>query len=73
MNIMTLNGYQAKIEYDPDIDMFRGEILNLNGGADLYGKNQMSFVRNLKILWKFFLRFVKKREFLLPKILEILT
>jgi len=39
MNIMTLNGYKAKIEYDPEIDMFRGEILNLNGGADFYGKN----------------------------------
>jgi predicted HicB family RNase H-like nuclease len=39
MNIMTLEGYKATIEYDPDIDMFRGEILNLNGGADFYGKN----------------------------------
>ena len=27
MNIMTLDGYRAKIEYDPEIDMFRGEIL----------------------------------------------
>jgi predicted HicB family RNase H-like nuclease len=39
MNIMTLEGYKAKIEYDPEIDLFRGEILNLNGGADFYGKN----------------------------------
>ena len=39
MNIMTLDGYKARIEYDPQIDMFRGEILNLNGGADFYGKN----------------------------------
>ncbi len=39
MNIMSLEGYKATIEYDPDIDMFRGEILNLNGGADFYGKN----------------------------------
>lgn len=37
MNIMTLEGHKAKIEYDPDIDMFRGEILGLNGGADFYG------------------------------------
>jgi predicted HicB family RNase H-like nuclease len=35
---MTLDGYSARIEYDPDIDMFRGEILGLNGGADFYGK-----------------------------------
>jgi predicted HicB family RNase H-like nuclease len=34
---MTLDGYNAKIEYDPEIDMFRGEILGLTGGADFYG------------------------------------
>ena len=38
MNIMTVNGYHAKIEYDEEIDLFRGEILGLNGGADFYGK-----------------------------------
>ena len=38
MNIMTVEGHKAKIEYDPEIDMFRGEILGLNGGADFYGK-----------------------------------
>lgn len=39
MSIMIVDGYQAKIEYDPDLDQFRGEILGLNGGADFYGKN----------------------------------
>lgn len=38
MNIMIVDNHKAKIEYDPDIDMFRGEILGLNGGADFYGK-----------------------------------
>lgn len=38
MNLMTVDGYSAKIEYDADLDMFRGEILGLNGGADFYGK-----------------------------------
>ena len=38
MNMMTVEGHRAKIEYDPEIDMFRGEILGLNGGADFYGK-----------------------------------
>lgn len=38
MNTMTLDGYNAKIEYDPEIDMFRGEILGLTGGADFYGE-----------------------------------
>jgi predicted HicB family RNase H-like nuclease len=39
VNTMTLDGYQAKIEYDADLDLFRGEILGLNGGADFLGKN----------------------------------
>ena len=38
MNIMIVEGQKAKIEYDPEIDTFRGEILGLNGGADFYGK-----------------------------------
>jgi predicted HicB family RNase H-like nuclease len=36
--MMTVDGYNARIEYDPEIDMFRGEILGLTGGADFYGK-----------------------------------
>ena len=39
MNMMTLDGFSAKIEYDADLDVFRGEILGLSGGADFYGKN----------------------------------
>ena len=39
MNLMSLNEYNAKIEYDAELDMFRGEILGLTGGADFYGKN----------------------------------
>ena len=39
MNVMTVDGYYAKIEYDEELDLFRGEILGLNGGADFYGKN----------------------------------
>lgn len=39
MNVMTIDSFNAKIEYDPGLDVFRGEILGLNGGADFYGKN----------------------------------
>ena len=39
MNTMELEGYHAKIEYDAELDTFRGEILGLTGGADFYGKN----------------------------------
>ena len=39
MNLMSLDGFDAKIEYDAELDLFRGEILGLNGGADFFGKN----------------------------------
>ncbi len=35
-NLMIINGYKAVINFDPEIDMFRGEFINLNGGADFY-------------------------------------
>lgn len=38
MNLMEIDGYKAKIEYDAELDMFRGDILGLTGGADFYGK-----------------------------------
>ena len=36
INMMTFDGCNAVIKYDPDIEMFRGEFINLNGGADFY-------------------------------------
>jgi predicted HicB family RNase H-like nuclease len=53
MNIMEVDGYKAKIEYDADLDQFRGEILGLNGSADFYGKSSANlrkeFKKSLKI------------------------
>ena len=45
---MTLDGYSARIDYDPEADLFRGEILGLNGGADFYGKNPNELRREFK-------------------------
>ena len=39
MNLMSVDGYYARIEYNPDMDLFRGVILGLSGGADFYGAN----------------------------------
>ena len=36
MNNLEINGYQAVISYDPEINMFRGEFVGINGGADFY-------------------------------------
>ena len=35
-NIMQFGRYKAVIAYDPEIELFRGEFVGLNGGADFY-------------------------------------
>ncbi|MBO1926669.1 type II toxin-antitoxin system HicB family antitoxin [Thiomicrorhabdus sp. 6S2-11] len=38
-NILEIDGYKAHIDYDPDIELFRGEFIGLNGGADFYASD----------------------------------
>jgi len=38
-NTMIIDGYKAVVTYDPDIEMFRGEFIDLNGGADFYAND----------------------------------
>lgn len=56
MNVMTVDNFHAVIEFDPDLDLFRGEILGLNGGADFYGKNpkelRAEFKRSLQVFFE---------------------
>lgn len=39
-NTMTINGHSAVISYDPDVKMFRGEFVGLNGGAYFYAASE---------------------------------
>ena len=55
MNIMEIKGYRAVVQYDPDIDMFRGEFIGLNGGADFYAKDINSLRKEGEISLKVFL------------------
>ena len=61
MNVMTLDGYSAKIEYDAELDLFRGEILGLNGGADFYGKNPKELRAEFKKSLEVFLDVCKEK------------
>ncbi len=60
MNIMEIDGYKAKIEYDPELDQFRGEILGLNGSADFYGKSPANLRKEFKNSLKVFLDVCKE-------------
>jgi len=61
MNMMEVEGYKAKIEYDSDLDQFRGEILGLNGSADFYGKTPASLRKEFKNSLKVFLEVCKEK------------
>jgi len=61
MNLMSLNDYSAKIEYDAELDMFRGEILGLTGGADFYGKNPKELRAEFKKSLQVFLDVAARR------------
>ncbi|WP_435950352.1 hypothetical protein [Psychrobacter sp. DM8] len=36
-NIMMIHDHKAIIKYNPELGLFRGEFVGLNGGADFYG------------------------------------
>jgi predicted HicB family RNase H-like nuclease len=56
-NVMDFEGgYQAVIAYDPEIEMFRGEFIGLNGGADFYANDAEGLKREGKISLDVFLR-----------------
>ena len=61
MNVMTVDGYHAKIEYDEELDLFRGEILGLSGGADFYGKNPKELRAEFKKSLEVFLEVCKEK------------
>ncbi|MBV6320505.1 type II toxin-antitoxin system HicB family antitoxin [Duganella violaceipulchra] len=54
-NTMTIDGHQAVITFDPEIQMFRGEFLGLNGGADFYAKDVKGLQREGRISLNVFL------------------
>ena len=54
-NVMEINGYKALIAFDPDTNLFRGEFIDLNGGADFYAADVKSLQREGKVSLKVFL------------------
>ena len=56
-NVMEFDGgYKAVIAYDPEMEMFRGEFVGLNGGADFYAKDAEGLKREGEISLRVFLR-----------------
>ncbi|CAN7300517.1 type II toxin-antitoxin system HicB family antitoxin [Pseudoduganella sp. LjRoot289] len=60
-NIMKIDGHQAVIAYDPEIELFRGEFIGLNGGADFYAADVAGLHREGSISLAVFLRTCKEK------------
>ena len=61
MNVMIIDGVKAVISYDPEIEMFRGEFVGLNGGADFYATDVESLKHEGKISLRVFLTACRER------------
>jgi predicted HicB family RNase H-like nuclease len=61
MNTMDFNGYKAVISFDSEIEMFRGEFVGLNGGADFYAKDIDSLKKEGELSLKVFLDMCKEQ------------
>lgn len=60
-NIMLIDNHQAVITFDPDIEMFRGEFLGLNGGADFYADDVAGLQHEGKLSLNAYLQECKMR------------
>lgn len=61
-NILEHRGVKARISFDPDIEMFRGEILGLSGSADFYAENVQSLKDELETSLDTYLEVCKEQN-----------
>ncbi|EGR0036481.1 MULTISPECIES: type II toxin-antitoxin system HicB family antitoxin [Vibrio] len=62
INILEHKGVKALIAYDPDIEMFRGEILGLAGSADFYSEDVKGLKNELEISLNTYLEVCNERK-----------
>ena len=55
-NVMKIDVHQDVIAFDPEIELFRGEFIGLNGGADFYASDVAGLQRERAISLAVFLK-----------------
>ena len=55
INVMEIDGHKAVVSFDPETSLFRGEFVELNGGADFYADSVESLKKEGEISLKVFL------------------
>ena len=64
-NIIKIDGHTAIVSFDPDIEMFRGEFVGLNGGADFYAYSMQELKKKGLIRLISFSKRATKRTFII--------
>lgn len=59
---MKFGEYSAVISFDPEIQMFRGEFTDLNGGADFYADSIENLRKEGEISLKVFLDYAAEKN-----------
>ena len=60
-NVMKFGKYEAVISFDPETELFRGEFVGLNGGADFYAESIKSLRNEGSISLRVFLDYAKEK------------
>ncbi len=60
-NLMEIDGYHAVIQYDPELEMFRGEFVDMNGGADFYARDVESLKTEGRASLRVFLEMCREK------------
>ena len=60
-NVLEIEGHKAVVSFDPEIEMFRGEFLNLSGGADFHGRDVESLRKEGAISLRVYLEACQKK------------
>ena len=61
-NVMKFGEYAAVISFDPEIQMFRGEFIGLNGGADFYADSIEKLQKEGETSLRVFLEFAAAKN-----------
>lgn len=61
-NVMQFGEYNAVISYDPEIQLFRGEFIGLNGGADFYADSIKNLRKEGETSLQVFLDYAKEKN-----------
>ena len=59
MSLISYKGYEAVVEYDPDADLFHGEVINLRDVITFQGRSVAELKRALKDSVEDYLAFCK--------------